>query len=111
MFAKVEASTWYVSCSTRLSKLCEGATVSKGLRRYYHMYRTTILGVGGGEDTHNKIRGVGVDPYKSILAHSQIALPTATRTIGRYPLGPRGQGAGTSPGAAHTRAWAGVRGG
>ena len=67
MLAKVEASTWYVSCSTRLSKLCEGATVSKGLRRDYHMYRTTILGVGGGEDTHNKIRGVGVDPYKSIF--------------------------------------------
>ena len=40
-----------------------------------------------------------------------IALPIATRTIDRYPLGPRGQGAGTSPGAAHTRAWAGVRGG
>ena len=32
---------------------------------------TTILGVGGGYGTHNKIRGVGVDPYKSILAHSQ----------------------------------------
>jgi hypothetical protein len=40
-----------------------------------------------------------------------IALPIATRTIDRYPLGPRGQGAGTSPGAVHTRAWAGVRGG
>eukprot|EP01047_Picozoa_sp_COSAG01_P005483 COSAG01_NODE_188_length_22632_cov_15.284915_10_plen_84_part_00 len=40
-----------------------------------------------------------------------IALPIATRTIDRYPLGLRGQGAGTSPGAAHTRAWAGVRGG
>eukprot|EP01047_Picozoa_sp_COSAG01_P014766 COSAG01_NODE_725_length_14049_cov_7.712760_14_plen_54_part_00 len=40
-----------------------------------------------------------------------IALPTATRTIDRYPLGLRGQRAGTSPGAAHTRAWAGVRGG
>jgi hypothetical protein len=40
-----------------------------------------------------------------------IALPIATRTIDRYPLEPRGQGAGTSPGAVHTRAWAGVRGG
>ena len=40
-----------------------------------------------------------------------IALPMATRTIDRYPLGLRGQGAGTSPGAVHTRAWAGVRGG
>ena len=40
-----------------------------------------------------------------------IALPIATRTIDRYPLGLRGQGAGTSPGAVHTRAWAGVRGG
>jgi hypothetical protein len=40
-----------------------------------------------------------------------IALPIATRTIDRYPLGPRGQGVGTSPGAAYTRAWAGVRGG
>jgi hypothetical protein len=38
-------------------------------------------------------------------------LPIATRTIDRYPLEPRGQGAGTSPGAVHTRAWAGVRGG
>ena len=40
-----------------------------------------------------------------------IALPIATRTIDQYPLGLRGQGAGTSPGAVHTRAWAGVRGG
>jgi hypothetical protein len=39
-----------------------------------------------------------------------IALQIATRTIDRYPLGLRGQGAGTSPGAVHTRAWAGVRG-
>jgi hypothetical protein len=40
-----------------------------------------------------------------------IALPIATRTIhvDRYPLGLRGQGAGTSPGAVRTRAWAGVR--
>ena len=36
-----------------------------------------------------------------------IALPIATRTIDPYPLGPRGQRTGTSPGAAHTRAWAG----
>eukprot|EP01047_Picozoa_sp_COSAG01_P002929 COSAG01_NODE_82_length_27810_cov_36.968352_17_plen_84_part_00 len=40
-----------------------------------------------------------------------IALPIATRTIDRYPHGLRGQGAGTSPGAAYTRAWAGVWGG
>ena len=40
-----------------------------------------------------------------------IALPIATRTIDRYPLGPRGQRTGTSPGVAYTRAWAGVRGG
>jgi hypothetical protein len=39
-----------------------------------------------------------------------IVLPIATRTTDRYPLGPRGQGAGTSPGAVHTRAWAGVWG-
>jgi hypothetical protein len=30
-----------------------------------------------------------------------IALPIATRTIDQYPLGLRGQGAGTSPGAVH----------
>ena len=33
------------------------------------------------------------------------------RTIDRFLLGLRGQGVGTSPGAAYTRAWAGVRGG
>jgi hypothetical protein len=37
-----------------------------------------------------------------------IALPIATRTIDRYPLGPRGQRVGTSPGAAYARAWAEV---
>ena len=40
-----------------------------------------------------------------------IALPIATRTIDQSPLGLCGQGAGTSPGAVHARAWAGVRGG
>ena len=48
------------------------------------MYRTTILGVGGGEDTHNKIRGVGVDPYKSILAHSH--LYTSRAAAAREPI-------------------------
>jgi hypothetical protein len=40
-----------------------------------------------------------------------IALPIATRTIDRYPLEPRRQRAGSSLGAAYTRAWAGVCGG
>ena len=40
-----------------------------------------------------------------------IALPIVMRTIDRFLLGLRGQGVGTSPGAAYTRAWAGVRGG
>jgi hypothetical protein len=46
-----------------------------------------------------------------VLSGGWIALPLARRTIDRYTLGPRGQGVGTSPGAVHTRAWAGVRGG
>jgi hypothetical protein len=66
---------------------------------------------GGGQQAREAVSMATGREWKSEKWWIALHVPLATRTIDRYPLGPRGQGVGTSPGAVHTRAWAGVRGG